>query len=658
MNVVSSLLKWRQAILTTCLVSTAIVGLTAQLAQPRPAEPFVVAAHQSVLSQLPLNNRQDFDDAMRGFVATTPESSGPNRHAFLEGAAPPTVHPSLWRQAQLNAIHGLFRVAEGVYQVRNFASSNLTIVEGRTGLIVVDTTSSPGAARDALDLYFAHRPRKAVVAIIYTHGHGDHYNGTSGVVALADVAAGRTQVFAPQQFLQQLATEAGAGGNARNRRAQYQFGFTLPYNERGTVDQGTGKAGVRGAGGPAQLIMPTETIEQPLETRTIDGIAVTFQLVLDAEAPSEFVIYLPATRVLNVAELGSHTLHNLLPFRGTVVRDANRWSQSLDTALEHFGDKTDVMIDQHTWPVWGTERIRAQLAAQRDIYKYIHDQTLRLMHQGLGPTEIADTMTMPPGLEREWSIRGYYGTVSHNAKAVYQRHLGWYDGNPATLDRLPRIEEARRSVEYMGGAAAVLARAREDFKAGRYRWVAHVANQVVFADPSNKAARELTADAFEQLGYLAESATWRNSYLLGAQELRQGVPAAAQRVPGIGAPMLRVMPIGEVFDYLGTRVDGPRAGSLNLVMNWRFTDTQELLASTLQHGALTWRSGKTASQPHAAVSTTRGVFEALVLGQRTVADAVAKGEIITTGDADAVGRLFALLVDFNPAFPLIEPALD
>jgi alkyl sulfatase BDS1-like metallo-beta-lactamase superfamily hydrolase len=582
------------------LIAISTIVHPAQSQQTKPAESNVAAANRAVLSQLPFSDRQDFEDVMRGFIATTPDPANPDRWGFLKREAPPTVNPSLWRQAQLNVASGLFKVADGVYQIRGFSQANMTIVEGATGLILIDTLSSPGAAREALDLYFAHRPRKPVVAVIYSHSHGDHYGGASGVVSQADAAAGKTKVLAPAGFMEALIGEAAMGGNAKARRAMYQFGRSLPVGERGNVDEGIGKNDSRGASGGGPIIAPNDTIQQPMETRTIDGVALIFEPALDSEAPSEMLIYLPQSRVLDVAEDATHTLHNLLPFRGTVVRDANRWSQYLNTALDQFGADVQMMIAQHTWPVWGNERVRAHLANQRDFYKYVHDQTIRMMNQGLGPTEIAEALTIPPGLENDWSTHGYYGTISHNSKAVYQRYIGWYDGNPATLNRLPRVEEAKKYLEYMGGSAAVIARARDDLKAGRYRWVAQVMDQVVFADPSNQEARSLAADAFEQLGYLAESSTWRNAYLLGAQELRSGVRAGARSVPGVSAEMLHAMPIALVFDYLGTRVDGPRAGTTNIVINWRFTDTGESLASTLEHGALTAIIGKTA--PNAVTS--------------------------------------------------------
>src|SRR6266853_2341548 len=652
---VLAFLNWRRARMTACLIAIMTVVRPAQSQETKPAEPNVAAANRAVQSQLPFGDRQDFEDAMRGFIATTPDPANPDRYAFLKQEAPPTVNPSLWRQAQLGTTDGLFKVADGVYQIRGFSDANMTIVEGTTGLIVIDTLTTPGAAREALNLYYAHRPRKPEVAVIYSHSHGDHFGGASGVVPQADVTAGKTKVIAPSGFMEAALREATIGGNAKGRRAQYQFGASLPVGERGYVDSGLGKNDSRGASGFGPIVAPNDTIQQPMETRTIDGVAFTFQLALDSEAPSEMLRYLPQSHVLYVAEDATHSLHNLLPFRGTLVRDANRWSQYLNTALDEFVADAQVLIDQHTWPVWGNERVRTRLANQRDLYKYVHDQTIRMMSQGLGRTEIAEALTVPPGLENDWSARGYYGTISHDSKAVYQRYIGWYDGNPATLNRLPRVEEARKYLEYMGGSAAVIARARDDFKAGRYRWVAQVMDQVGFADPSNQEARSLAADAFEQLGYLAESATWRNAYLLGAQELRSGVRGGARSVPGVSAQILKAMPISQVFDYLGTRIDGPRAGRANIVINWQFTDTRESLASTLEHGALTSLTGKTAPNAGTTVTTTRTVFESIILGQRTLADAMGHREITTIGDAKAVSDLFTLLVDFEAGFPVVEP---
>jgi len=365
-------------------------------------------------------------------------------------------------------------------------------------------------------------------------------------------------------------------------------------------------------------------------------------------------VYLPAQHVLDVAEAATHTLHNLLPIRGTLVRNGLSWAGALNTALDRFGGDVQVLINQHQWPVWGNGRVRASLENHRDLYKYIHDQSVRMMNQGMTSAEMSAALTMPPGLDKDWSLRGYYGTLSQDAHAVYQRYSGWYDGNPAHLDPMPPIAEARKTIEYMGGADAAITRAREDFKAGNYRWVAQVMNQLVFADPSNKEARALAADAFEQMGYLAEAAPWRNSYLLAAQRLRGNAARPPATGPAISPEILHAMSAAEMFDYLGTRIDGPRASPGKIAIGWRFTDTGESLASTLAHGALT-TSGKPDPKADATVVTSRKALEPVILGQQTLADAMALGGIAVAGNAKVLTDLWALLVDFPRTIPLVEP---
>jgi alkyl sulfatase BDS1-like metallo-beta-lactamase superfamily hydrolase len=641
---------WRLLFIIACVLA---MLRPAAAQEAKPAEPDIAAANRAVQSQLPFGDRQDFDDANRGFIATIPDN--PDRYAFLKAEAPPTVNPSLWREAQLDAINGLFKVADGIYQVRGLSVAAMTIVEGRTGIIVIDTLVSPGEARTALDLYFAHRPKKPVVAVIYSHDHGDHYGGASALVSPADAASGKVKVIAPMGFMAALTEEASVAANLAASRGQFQFGATLPVGERGTVEYGEGQTVTRGPAGAGPVVPPNDIIRKGFETRTIDGVKFEFQLALDTEAPSEMFVYLPGAHVLDVGEDATHTLHNLLPIRGTLVRNGLSWSGALNTALEHFGGDVQVLINQHQWPLWGNARVRTALENHRDLYKYIHDQSLRMMNQGLNPAEISEALTMPPGLEKDWSLRGYYGTLSQDAHAVYQRYAGWYDGNPAHLDPLPPVEEARKTVEYMGGADAAIARARDDFKAGNYRWVAQIMDRVVFADPSNKEARTLAADAFEQLGYRAEAAPWRNSYLLAAQRLRGTAPVAGRAGPAISPDVLHVMPAAEMFDYLGTRIDGPRAGAAKIVINWRFTDSHETLVSTLAHGALTIVAGKTDPKAGASVVTSRRALEPVILGQATLADATAHGEIAVTGDAKSLPELWALLVDFKAGIPLIEP---
>ena len=622
-------------------------------AAPRAAEPSVSASNRAVRGELPFADRQDFDDALRGFVATVPNAANPQQYQFLEGDAPDTVNPSLWRMAQLNAVHGLFKVVDGLYQVRGFSLANMTIVEGRTGVIVIDPLSTVASAKEGLDLYFAHRPKRPVVAVIYTHSHSDHYGGAKGVATEADVRAGRTKVYAPAGFLEAAVSESVIAGNAMGRRAQFQFGAPLPRGPQGNVDAGLGKIDSRGFPGRS-IIAPTDSITLPVEPRTIDGVAITFHLAPASEAPAEMHLYFPQLKVLDTAENATHTLHNLLPLRGTEVRDAKGWSKYLGDALDRFGAGTDIVIAQHHWPVWGHDNAVRHLEQQRDLYKYVHDQTVRMMNQGMAPTEIAETLRLPAGLEDVWAARGYYGTLSHDSKAVYQKYLGWYDGNPAVLNALPPEPAAKKYVEYMGGSQAIIAKARDDFRQGNYRWVAQVMDQVVYAEPSNTEARALAADAFEQLGYLAESATWRNAYLLGARELRNGVPQARPR-QALDAEFIDAMPVPLVFDYLGTTLNGPRAEHATMVLNWTFTDTKESLVSTLDHAALTYVPGKTSARADASVTTTRAVFNAVVLRQRTFADAQQQGVLTVIGNAARLTELMSYFDDFDPAFNIVEP---
>jgi alkyl sulfatase BDS1-like metallo-beta-lactamase superfamily hydrolase len=636
------------------LVLAMAVSVSAGAQESKPAEADIAAANRAVLAQLPFADRQDFEDATRGFIATTPDPQN-QAYAFVnDRPAPPTVNPSLWRQAELDTANGLFKVTDGVYQVRNYSASEMTIVEGRSGLILIDTLAAPGAARIALDLYYAHRPRKPVVAVIYTHNHADHWGGASAVISPADAASGKVKVIAPVNFTRAIVDDAFAA-NLKAARAQFQFGTgVLAVGERGMVDYGEGEIISRGASGPGPIIPPNDSITRPFETRTIDGVTFEFQLAVDTEAPSEMFIYLPQSHVLDMGEDDSHTLHNLLNISGTFVRNALSWSQALNIALDRFGGDVQILINQHQWPVWGNQRARENLADHRDLYKYIHDQTLRMMNEGMNPREIAETLTLPPGLEKDWAVHPYYGGLSQAAMAVYQRYIGWYDGNPANLNRLPPTEEAKKTIEYMGGADAAIARARDDFKKGNYRWVAEVMEQVVFADPSDKDARDLAADAFEQMGYASENGPARSSYLLAAQKLRSNLPDTERFMPGVSPPILHAMSAAEMFDYLGTRIDGPRAGAAKLVINWRFTDTHEILVSTLEHGALTWINGKTDPHADASVTTTRQILEPVILGQRPLSDVLSKG---VDGDANAVADLWAMLVTFKTGIPLVTPRL-
>jgi alkyl sulfatase BDS1-like metallo-beta-lactamase superfamily hydrolase len=646
------------------LVITAIgVGIahTASGQDAKPAEPAVRAANHAVLSQLPFANRDDFQDAARGFIATIPDAlvtgaSGnvvwsQKGYAFLEGSAPDTVNPSLWRQAQLNRQHGLFKVVDGLYQIRGFDISNMTLIEGDTGVIVIDPLFSLETAKAALDLYYQHRPRRPVVAVIYTHSHPDHWGGVKGVTSEADVASGKVAVVAPDGFMERAVSENVIAGNAMRRRALYQFGALLPKGERGQVDAGLGKTIPLGTG---SLIAPTDLIRRSGETRNIDGVEIVFEMAPESEAPAELYMYYPRFKVLNMAEVATHNFHNLLPFRGAEVRDALAWSKYLNEAVNAFGDKTEVLIAQHHWPVFGGARVRNFLNNQRDLYKYVHDQTLRLLNQGFTAPEIAERLELPASLANKWENRDYYGTVRHNAKAIYQKYLGWYDGNPANLDPLPPVEAAKKYVAYMGGVDAVIRHAREDFKNGEYRFVAEVANKLVFADPANQEARELAADAYEQLGYLSESATWRNAYLYAAYELRHGA-AKVGRGPAINPNIINAIPTEMLFDLLGVQLNGQRADGKHIVINWSFTDTQRVYALVLEDSTLTYTANKQAAGADASLTLTRDTLNAIVLRRVTVSDAIQSGQIKAVGEAGKVGELFSLFETFNPNFEIVEP---
>ncbi len=628
---------------------------------PRAAEAAVVGANKAALDALPFADRRDFDDVDRGFIGTLPDAAiqagertvwSQKPYGFLQSdEAPPSVHPSLWRIAQLNCRHGLFEVTERVYQVRGFDIANMTIVEGETGIIVIDTLTSAEPAKAALELYYQHRGRRSVMAVIYTHTRTDHWGGVKGVIDEEAVVSGEVAIIAPDGFMEHAVSENVIAGNAMVRRAQYQFGTLLRVGERGQVDAALGKTISRGT---VTLIAPTDLILKTGDTRRIDGIEIVFQMAPNSEAPAEMHMYFPGLRALNMAENTTHLFHNLLPFRGAEVRDPLAWSKYINEALELFADRSDVLMGQHHWPVWGRERIKSYMTAQRDLYKYVHDQTVRLMNHGLTAAEIAEALVLPKSLAQEWQNRDYYGTVRHNAKAIYQKYLGWYDGNPANLDALPPREAAKKMVEYMGGSAAIIAKARQDFRAGNYRWVAEVMNKVVFAEPGNTEARALNADAFEQLGYVSEAATWRNAYLFAAQELRNGV-AATGATASVSPDTLKALTVEMLFDFIGVRLNGPKAEGKRAVINWIFEDTGERYVLNLENCALTYVAGKNRDDADASLTLTRPTLNAIFARQTTFMQEIQAGSVKIAGNPMKLMELFGLLDTFQPTFEIVEP---
>jgi alkyl sulfatase BDS1-like metallo-beta-lactamase superfamily hydrolase len=616
----------------------------------RDAEAATTAANAAMAAKLPFADTRDFEAARRGLIAPVPDGtiatpSGTvlwnlGEYAFIDGElAPATVNPSLWRMARLNMANGLFKVVDRLYQLRGFDIANMTVIEGATGLILIDPLTTAEAARASLEHYFAHRPRMPVSAVIYTHSHIDHYGGVRGVIDEAEVKAGKVQVIAPAGFMDAVSGEAVLAGPPMIRRAQFQFGTLLPRGPRGQVDAGLGKGIARGTPG---LIAPTLSIDKPVEEHTIDGVKIVFQLAPETEAPAEMHMFYPELGVLNMAENACPLLHNFIPLRGAVARDPRIWARYIGDAIKMYVPNTEVLIGQHHWPTWGREAIVDYLEAQRDLYKHIHDQTLRYMNKGWRPAEIAEVVELPPGLAERWSVRGYYGTVSHNVKAVYQRYLSWYDGNPCNLHPLPPAPAARKFVEYMGGAAAVIARAKGDFAKGEFRWVAQVMKEVVYAEPGNKEARALCADALEQMGYQAESATWRNAFLYGAQELRHGVFQMPARTP-MSADTLAGLSTDAFFDVMAIRLDPTRAAGKAFVINWKFTDRHETMALTLRHCTLSHRMGETVDKPAAWVTTSRATLDAIVLRKLLAPDALASGALKVEGDLAQFVALFAML---------------
>jgi alkyl sulfatase BDS1-like metallo-beta-lactamase superfamily hydrolase len=628
---------------------------------PQPPTEHTIAANAGVRFAL---DPADFERASRGLLAQIPGGriEGPygtawdiGRYDFIRPDAPPppSVNPSLWRQSQLNVIHGLFEVAPGLWQSRGYDISNVSFIAGKEGWVVVDPLTSAACARASLALANRQLGERPVTAVIYTHSHTDHFGGVLGVTTPEDVAAGRCQVIAPEHFMLETVAENLLAGPAMARRAAYQFGPLLPPGPLGHVDAGLGKAIPIEAPG---LIAPTHDITFTGEELVVDGVRIVFQLTPQTEAPAEMQFFFPDHRWLCTAEICTHTMHNLVPIRGAQVRDALSWSKYINEAIELFGARTETMFASHHWPRWGGADIRSYLERQRDLYRWMHDQTLRMANQGWTAPEIANRLELPEEFLADGSTRGYYGDLVHNSKAVYQRYLSWYDGNPARLNTHPPVEAGRRYVDFMGGADAVLAKARASFDAGDYRWVAEVVNHLVFADPSNTAARELQARALEQLGYQAESSTFRNAYLMGAQELRQGPPAARATMR---RGLIEALAVEQAFDVIAVRLKSEAVGGQRLLINWRFTDLGtapgEDWVLILSNRALSSVKGRHDPAAAATVTLTKATFVDCITGGSTFVDQVLAGNVVIDGDADALRNVLGNLDTVMGGFAIVEP---
>jgi alkyl sulfatase BDS1-like metallo-beta-lactamase superfamily hydrolase len=625
---------------------------------PKPASPTIVHQQADLLSKLPFSDTQDFEDATRGLIAPIEEpvvaADGTvlwdnSTYDFLDGEAPDTVNPSLWRQSRLAAIDGLFEVTTGIYQVRGMDLSNTTIVEGDEGVIVFDTLLSVETGAAALALYRKHRGDRPVKAVVITHSHADHFGGVKGFVSQEEVDAGEVKVFAPDGFIEHAVSENVYAGTAMNRRAGYMYGAALARGPQGGVGAGLGQTLSIGT---VSLLEPTDLITTTGHEETVDGVRMVFQMAPDTEAPSEFLIYLPDFKALCAAEDATHNLHNLLTLRGAVVRDPHGRSKYLTETIDLFGDEVEIVFASHHWPTWGNQRVVQFLSTQRDLYAYLHDQTLRMMNQGLVGPEIAEEIALPPALENAWNARGYYGSVSHNVKAIYQRYLGWFDGNPAHLWEHTPVERAKRYVDAIGGTDAVVDKARAAFDTGDFRWAAELANHAVFAEPDHAAAREMLADTYEQLGYGAENGTWRDFYLSGATELRDGqfgtpTETTAPDVVGQLTPSM-------LFDAIAIQVNGPKAWAENLSIDVVLTDTDERYRLRLANGVLTYSGRPQKGGADATITTTRRELPVLAMGGVT-ADGLASAGIEVSGDGSALSRLVGVLDPGDKDFAIVTP---
>jgi alkyl sulfatase BDS1-like metallo-beta-lactamase superfamily hydrolase len=655
-------LPFISALTSALTLAATLSGANAQSA-PKPASEATKAANRALQQYLNFGDREDFDNATRGLIArpdtlTIRNAKGDvvwdleayKGYIGVDKPAPDTVNPSLWRNAQLNMQHGLFRVHDRIVQVRGYDLSNISFIQGDTGWIVFDPLISAETAKAAYDLVTQHLGPRPVAAVVYSHSHVDHYGGVRGIVDEADVRSGKVQILAPEHFTEHAISENVIAGNVMSRRAIYMYGAMLPRNAQGGVNGGLGQTTSTGTAG---LIEPTREIKRTGEEVTVDGVTMVFQMTPGTEAPAEMNTYFPQLRAMWMAENSTNTLHNVLTLRGAQVRDPLKWAGYLNETIELYGDKTDVKFQSHHWPVWESGKIVDYWKKQRDLYKYIHDQSVNLMNKGYTGIELSNMVKLPPELDKAWFNRGYYGSVKHNTRAVYQRYMGFYDANPSTLDQLPPEEAARKYVEYMGGAAAVLQKARADFDKGEYRWVAEALKHVVFADPGNKDGTELLADAYEQMGYQAESGPWRSVYLQGAFELRNGVPKAGG-INTASPDTIKAMPPEMTFDYFAVRLNGEKAAGKKLTLNIEFTDLKKSYALLIENGVLNY--AKTAApNADAKITLTKTTLDRIQLGELTPEQAVTSGEMKVEGRREAFTDFVGMLDRFPFWFNIVTP---
>ena len=657
----SRLFRLSRIVIALTAVSGMMVNTAYAKEEAKAATQYTQQVNQNYAKSLPFSDRQDFDDAQRGFIAPLldegilrdangkPYYRGEDYKFDINAPAPETVNPSLWRQSQINGISGLFKVTDRMYQVRSQDISNITFIEGDTGIIVIDPLVTPNAAKASLDLYFKHRPQKPIVAVIYTHSHTDHYGGVKGIVSEADVKAGKVQIIAPAGFMDEAISENVLAGNIMSRRAFYSYGLLLPHNAQGDIGNGLGVTLT--TGGPT-IIAPTRSITKTGEKLNIDGLDFEFLMAPGSEAPSEMHLYIPALKALCTAENSTHTLHNFYTLRGAKTRDTAKWTDYLNETLDKWGSQAEVLFMPHTWPVWGNQHINDYIGKYRDTIKYIHDQTLHLANQGYTMNEIGNMIHLPETLDKNWASRGYYGSVSHNARAVYNFYLGYYDGNPANLNPYGQVDMGKRYVKALGGSAHAINLAREAYNQGDYRWASELLKQVIAANPGDQVAKNLQADTFEQLGYQAESATWRGFYLTGAKELREGAKKI-EHASTASPDTIKGMTVEMLLDYMAVRLNSEKAAGKSISLNFNLSDNDNLNLS-LNNSVLNYRK---VLQPKVDASfyMIRSDLHDVLVGQAKMADLVKAKKAKIIGNGAKLEEIIACLDNFDLWVNIVTP---
>ncbi|AMO72913.1 alkyl/aryl-sulfatase [Sphingorhabdus sp. M41] len=622
------------------------------------------AANAEVAASLPIADQTDFENAKRGFLAKIAEDKILNEDGsvawdsrqfdFIKGAAPDTVNPSLWRQAKLNSIHGLFEVVPGIYQIRGYDLAQMTLIAGKSGWIIVDPLTTPAPAKAGLALANKTLGERPVVAVIFTHSHGDHFGGVAGVASAEDIQSGKIEIIAPHGWLAESIGESVIAGTAMNRRVQFQFGTALPVGTTGHVGGGLGQ---KLSSGDVALMPPTRSISKNGETLTIDGISFDFMDASETEAPAELVFYLPQYKALHTAEVVTRTFHNVLTPRGALVRDTLKWSKVIDNMLAKYGASSDTMLASHHWPTWGSDNVQQALKNQRGIYRYVHDQTMRQANQGATMHEIAENIGEPDFARTDFGVRDYYGTLNHNSKAVYQRYFGWWDAVPAHYHELPPVEASKKYVAAMGGARKALAVGKKAFAAGDYRWAATVFNHLVFADSADETARKWLASTYEQLGFQTEAGTWRNIYLVGAKELREG-NNVKNPISTANAKVLSGIPAVDLFDAMATRFNPAKMQGDGGIIRFWFPDRKEAVSIDLSKSVMFPRGENydiTAVGSDTQITISRALFTKLLMRQAKPLELIQNKEMTISGNAALMAAMFGALDEVSSQFDIVTP---